>query len=162
MPLPRQSLSTATAVDRSIILNREGSDKVSSAIATMFNECGRTTVWPASHFSIDITVTQVRYFADALWAGLVPPFSNFFNAVILHYQMQALHLDPGSIILLPAFAFLCNALVGIAPSVDLFRLFISLRLVNGRQCSGCMSFQAVMTTAGFGIDFTLRTDARGF
>ena len=62
------SPSVAPTVDRSIILNQEGSDKVNSAIATIFNECGRTTVWPASHFSIDRIVTEVRYFADALWA----------------------------------------------------------------------------------------------
>ena len=82
---PRPSPSVAPAIDRSIILNWEGSDKVNSAIATIFNECGRMMVWPASHFSIDRIVTEVRYFADALWAGLVPPFSDFFNAVLSHY-----------------------------------------------------------------------------
>ena len=51
----------------------EGLGKVSLALATIFNECGRTTAWPASHFSIGRIVTEVPYFADALWAGLVPP-----------------------------------------------------------------------------------------
>ena len=78
---------TAPAVNQSIILNLEALGKVSSALATTFNECGRTTVWPASHFSIDRIATEVRYFADALWAGLVPPFSDFFNAVLSHYQI---------------------------------------------------------------------------
>ena len=63
----------------------EGLGKVSSALATIFNECGRTTAWPASHFSIDRIATEVPYLADALWAGLVPPFSDFFNAVLSHY-----------------------------------------------------------------------------
>ena len=115
VPSPRPSPSVAPAVDRSIILNREGSDKVSSAIATIFNECGRTTVWPASHFSIDRIVTEVRYFADALWAGLVPPFSDFFNAVLSHYQIHMIHLGPESITLLAVFAFICEAMMGIIP-----------------------------------------------
>ena len=74
VPSPRPSPSVAPAVDRSIIINREGSDKGNSAISIIFNECGRMTVWPASHFSIDRVVIEVRLFADALWAGLVPPF----------------------------------------------------------------------------------------
>ena len=71
MPLPRSPPPAAPAVDRSIIVNREGLGKVSSALATIFNECGRTTAWPASRFSIDRIITEVPYFVDALWAGLM-------------------------------------------------------------------------------------------
>ena len=99
----------------------EGLGKVSLALATIFNECGRTTAWPASHFSIDRIVTEVPYFADALWAGLVPPFSDFFNAVLSHYQIHMLHLSPESITLFSVFAFVCEAMVGIPPSVALLR-----------------------------------------
>ena len=120
----------APAVDRSIIVNREGLGKVSSALATIFNECGRTAAWPASHFSIDRIVTEVQYFADALWAGLVPPFSAFFNAVLSHYQIHMMHLGPESITLLAFFAFVCEAIVGIPPSVALLRHFFSLHLTN--------------------------------
>ena len=52
----------------------KGLAKVSLALATIFNECGRTTAWPAPHFSIDKIATEVPYFIDTLWAGLVPPF----------------------------------------------------------------------------------------
>ena len=86
-PSPCTPLTVAPAVDRSIILNLEALDKVRSALATIFNECGRTTVWTTSHVSLDKIVTEVRFFADALWAGLVPPFSAFFNAVLCHYQI---------------------------------------------------------------------------
>ena len=64
--------------------------------------------------------------------------------------------------LLAAFAFLCEAIVGVTPSVALFHHFFSLHLVDNRQCSGCVSFQAVAAQAGSGIDFTLRPDATGF
>ena len=118
-------------------------------------KCGRTTVWPASHFSIDRIVTEVRYFADALWAGLVPPFSNFFNAVFSHYQIHMMHLGPESITLLAVFTFVCEAMMGSPPSVALLRHFFSLRLIDPTQCSGCVSFIAAPETAASEIDFSL-------
>ena len=54
--------------------------------------------------------------------------------------------------LLAVFAFVCEAMVGIAPSVALLRHFFSLHLIDPRQSSGCLSFQAVAATAGGGID----------
>ena len=142
VPPPRSPSPAASAVDRSIILNREGLGKVSSALDTVFNECGRTTAWPASHFSIDRIVIEVQYFAEALWAGLVPPFSDFFNAVLSHYQIHMMHLGPESITLLAVFAFVCEAMMGIPPSIALLRHFFSLCLVDPTQCSGCVSFIA--------------------
>ena len=50
--------------------------------------------WPASRARIDRAATEVPFFIDALWAGLVPPFSAFFNAVLEHYQIHMLHIDP--------------------------------------------------------------------
>ena len=134
----------------------EGLVKVSLALATIFNECGKTTAWPASHFSIDSIVTEVPYFTDALWAGLVPPFSDFFNAVLSHYQIHMMHLGPESITLLSVFAFICKAMMGILPSVALLRHFFSLRLVDPTQCWVCVSFVAASETAASGIDFKAR------
>ena len=37
---------------------------------------------------------------SAIVAGLVPPFSEFFFSVLRHYDLQALHLHPNSILLL--------------------------------------------------------------
>ena len=72
-----------------------------------------------------------------------------------HYQIHMLHLDPQSVTLLAVFAFVCEAMAGIAPSVALLRHFFSLHLADPQQCSGCVSFQAVAATAGEGIDFEL-------
>src|SRR4051812_38116166 len=98
----------APAVGRSIILNLECLVKLSQALATAFNECGKTTAWPTYHFPTDRIITEVHYFADALWEGLVPPFSDFFNAVLTHYQIHMMHLGPESIALLSVFAFVCE------------------------------------------------------
>ena len=43
--------------------------------------------------------------------------------------------------------------MGIVPSVALFRHFFSLHLTDGRQCSGCVTFQAVAAMASSGINF---------
>ena len=104
--------------------------KVCPALASSFNEWGGTVAWPASRASIDRITTEVWIFVDALWAGLVPPFSAFFNAVLSHYQIHMLHLDPQSVALLAVFAFVCEAMVGIAPSVALLRHFFSLHLTD--------------------------------
>ena len=107
-------------------------------------------------------VIEVPIFIDALWAGLLPPFSAFFNAVLEHYQIHMLHLDPQSVSLLAVFAFLCEAIVGIAPSVALLHHFFSLHLTGARQSSGCVGFQAVAGTAGMGIDFELPSSVSEF
>src|SRR3954471_23930093 len=162
VPPPRPPPSVAPAVGRSIILNLECLDKLSPALATVFNECGRTMAWPMSRFPTDRIITEVQYFADALWADLVPPFSDFFNAVLSHYQIHMMHLGPESITLLSVFALVCEAMMGILPSVALLRHFFSLRLVDPTQCSACMSFIAVSETAASGIDFRLPPSAAGF
>ena len=161
-PSSRSPPAVAPAVDRSIILNPEALRKVRSALVTIFNESGRTTAWPASHASLNRIVTEVRFFADALWVGLVPSFSAFFNVVLSHYQIHMMHLGPQSITLLAVFAFVCEAMVGIPPSIALLRHFFSLRLTDPSQCSGCVSFQAVLETAASGVDFNLPPSARRF
>ena len=50
-----------------------------------------------------------------------------------------MYLDPQSITLLAVFAFVCEAMVGIAPSIALPGHFFSLRLTDPLQCSGCVS-----------------------
>ena len=103
-PLPSaySPLTIEPAVGRSRVLNQEAMGKVCPALASSFNEWGGTVAWPASRASIDRTATEVWFFVDALWAGLVPPFSAFFNAVISHYQIHMLHLDPQSVPFLPS------------------------------------------------------------
>ena len=163
-PLPTPSAPPAVkpALRRPLVLNDEAMDKVHPMLASCFNEWGETVACPASRTRIARAATEVPIFIDALWAGLIPPFSAFFNAVLEHYQIHMLHLDPQSATLLAVFALLCEAMVGIAPSVALFRHFFSLHLTDPRQSSGCVSFQAVAATAGAGIDFEIPPSTSDF
>jgi hypothetical protein len=143
------------------VLNSEGLDKVLPVLAAITNESGATPAWPASKRPADLAVTEIPIFIHALVAGLVPPFSDFFNAILSHYQILVLHLDPGSVTLLSTFAFLCEAMVGIIPSVALFRHFFSLQLVDARQRSGCVAFRAEAASSSI-FDFSLHPMAEGF
>ncbi|KAE8780199.1 hypothetical protein D1007_46688 [Hordeum vulgare] len=62
------------------------------------------------------------------------------TAILNHYGIQALHLQLNSIFLLSVFAFYYEALVGVRPSVALFRYFFSIRLQDGAHLSACVSF----------------------
>jgi hypothetical protein len=44
-----------------------------------------------------VTPTMYPFFIHFVYAGLVLPFFDFFWAVLEHYQIQALHLHPNSI-----------------------------------------------------------------
>ena len=70
-------------------------------------------------------------FVSAIIAGLVPPFSEFFFSVLRHYNLQALHLHPNSVLLLAIFAYYCEAHVGVKPSVALLRHYFSLQTSRG-------------------------------
>ena len=154
--------SFAPALSRSRVLNDEAMDKVRLMLASSFNEWGETVAWTASRTRMARALTEVPIFVEALWAGLIPPFSAFFNVVLEHYQIHMLHLDPQSVTLLAVFAFVCEAMVGIAPSVALLRHLFSLHLTGARQSSGCVGFQVMAATAGMGIDFQLPSSTSEF
>ncbi|KAE8813240.1 hypothetical protein D1007_09631 [Hordeum vulgare] len=98
----------------------------------------------------------------ALLAGVLSPFSSFLVVVLSHYQIHALHLDPRSFVLLSAFAFLCEAFVGVTPSVALLRHFFSLELVSKQQCFGCASLKAADALAPLALNAVLLSEAERF
>jgi hypothetical protein len=150
------------ALGRSTMVNVEGLSKVRPMTAATSNEWGATRIWLALCPTTELDATSAVLFLHTLFAGLLPPFSDFFNAVLSHYQVHALHLKPNSVLLLSAFAFLCEAFLGVTPSVVLFRHFFSLRLIMANQCSGCASFRIIDETVGDGIDMRLTKEAEGF
>ncbi|KAE8770440.1 hypothetical protein D1007_57802 [Hordeum vulgare] len=98
----------------------------------------------------------------ALLSGVLSPFSRFFIAVLPHSQIHALHLDPGSLVLLSAFGFLCEAFVGVTPSIALLFHFFSLELVSEEQCSGCASLKTANALIPGALDIELIPEAMGF
>ena len=71
----------------------------------------------------------------------MPPFSSFLEEILTFYQIQLLHLHPNSILILAIFAYLCEAYLGVMPSVPFFRSFYVLRNTAAGERSGCVSFR---------------------
>ena len=78
--------------------------KVRHALAADSNEGRATAVRPTSWQVREMSATEIPIYLHALLAGLIAPFTPFFNAMMSHYQIQLLHLDPRSVILLVVFA----------------------------------------------------------
>ncbi|KAE8816793.1 hypothetical protein D1007_05534 [Hordeum vulgare] len=126
------------------------------------NEWGATQIWPGSWPRRERVSRAVPLHFHALISGVLPPFSGFINAVLSHYQIHALHVDPRSLVLLFTFAFLWEAFVGITPSVALLRNFFSLEFISEVQCSGCASLRTVDATAPGVLYAELLPKAEGF
>ena len=80
------------------------------------------------------------FFYRSIIAGLVPPFSSLFMAVLDHYGIQPLHFRPDSYLLLSIFAFYCEGFLGVRPSVALLRCFCSLEEGSRERLAGCVFF----------------------
>ncbi|KAE8797040.1 hypothetical protein D1007_27826 [Hordeum vulgare] len=124
-------------LERSTVVNVEGLKKVRLVVAADSNEWGR-------HPDLaGLMASEGECVPRGSSPFTCPPFwctaailSGFLDAVFSHYEIHALHLDPCSLVLLSAFAFLCEAFVGVTPSVALLRHFFSLELISEVQCSG--------------------------
>ena len=113
-------------------------DKARRRAATQTNEHGVTDMRLAGS---EPGEGYYPIFLHCLYAGLVPPFSPFLLAILEAYQIQLLHLHPNSILILSIFAYLCEAYIGIRPSVQLFRHFYSLRSSAPGEQTRCVSFR---------------------
>jgi hypothetical protein len=75
-----------------------------------------------------------------LVAGMVSPMSLFLHATLSMYGVVLAHLHPNALLTLAIFQYLCEAFVGLRPSVALFRVFFEARLDASGAISYCLSF----------------------
>ena len=99
-----------------------------------------TVVHPGMALSPTLPENAYLFFCRSVIAGLVPPFSPFFMVVLDHYGIQPLHLRPDSYLLLSIFAFYCEGLLGVKPSVALLRCFIALEEREEGRLASYVSF----------------------
>ena len=81
--------------------------RVRHLAAASTNEHGATEMRPSGS---RLAEGFYRIFLHTLYAGLVPPFSDFLLAILEVYQIQLLHLHPNSILILAIFAHFCEVL----------------------------------------------------
>ena len=105
-------------------VNDKALAKVRFLVADRTNEHGATALKPAAHGKCPRGFFPV--FQHCVVAELVPVFSPFLEAVLAFYQIQLLHLHPNSVLILAVFAYLCEAYLGLEPTVGLFWCFYAL------------------------------------
>jgi hypothetical protein len=67
------------------------------------------------------TRLDMRIFACFLMAGMEPLLLSFLCAILEEYGLLLSQLHPNSLLALSIFQYLCEAFVGVNPSVALFR-----------------------------------------
>ena len=65
------------------------------------------------------------------------PASNFFRSFLEFYGLQLHHLTPNMVVLLSAFVTLCEGLIDVLPTIELWREFFYSKL--GTQAAGVPS-----------------------
>jgi hypothetical protein len=75
------------------------------------------------------SVTTLTY----LKLGIVPPYSDFFGAVLQYHRIRLLHLTPNSMAQIPLFAYLSEQFLGVPPCLELFRAFYSCRFKGKKK-----------------------------
>ncbi|KAE8811756.1 hypothetical protein D1007_11563 [Hordeum vulgare] len=150
------------ALGRSTVLNRKGLDKILPMVTADSNEWGPTKILPASTPLAEIFATSAALHFRALFSDCFPHSSEFFNVVLVHYEIHALHLDLRFVLLLSSFTFFYVVCMGDPPSVALFRHFFSLWLTALDQRYMCVFFRAVDGTASECINMRMNRIGEGF
>jgi hypothetical protein len=104
------------------------------------NERGSTILAHVSE-AVGREARDARVFLCFLVAGMVPPMSLFLHAALSTYSVVLAHLHPNTLLTLASFHYLCEAFVGVRPSVALFCIFFEAHLDAGGAISGCLSFR---------------------
>ena len=73
-------------------------------------------------------------FRSHLMRGLGLPASGFFRSFLEFHSLQPHHLTPNSVVLLFAFATLCEGFLGVLPTIELWGEFFQSKL--GTQVAG--------------------------
>ena len=88
-------------------------------IAGQVSEAGATVLKDASTLESSVDSHDVPIFDVFILAGVVPPMSEFYHAVIATYALHLLHLHPHAVALLAIFQHFCEGFVGVIPTVAL-------------------------------------------
>jgi hypothetical protein len=143
-------------------INENGLAKARPLLASTHFEGGATEIWPGTRPRCDLGPTVIPVVFHSLFAGLVSPFSDFLFAILEHYEICLLHLHHNSILVLALFMYLCEAFLGVMPSVVLFRTFYSLRISSGNHCFGGASFHIDDEMGKFLIDMKISKKVENF
>ena len=121
-------------------LQEEATRLARNSTARAANEHGESVVLSADTPANACTPLDIPIFQCFIRAGLVPPMSPFLRAVLEKYGLCLAQLHPSAVVTLAFFQHLCEAFVGVTPSVALFRHFFVPRVEAGDPTSGSVRF----------------------
>ncbi|KAE8810975.1 hypothetical protein D1007_12333 [Hordeum vulgare] len=101
---PASVATTWPALMPSRVSKAKDLDLVLLFVARNTHEGGGTAIWPGSTVRGSLVRPAYPFLLHSVYARLVLPFSDFFYAILSHYQIRDLHIQPNSI-LLAIFAF---------------------------------------------------------
>jgi hypothetical protein len=151
---PKTRGGSAPILPESRLNNEEGLGKLRNALVPAGRR-GANVVRPAT-FPPNPRVNETVMLSSFALAGLIPPFSAFFLAVLEDFNVHLLHLAPNSVMMLAVFAHLCEMFVGVMPSVALFRHYYALRPTGRKEVVGSCCFRLRDGVADQYISQTLR------
>jgi hypothetical protein len=70
---------------------------------------------------------EIVLFISFVQAGLCLPASTFLHRFLHYFDISLNHLIPNAVLHLSVFVHLCEAFIGIVPSISLFRFFFRLK-----------------------------------
>jgi hypothetical protein len=135
--------SFSEALPKSRMLNQESLGRLRDTLGWL-DPAYSKRLKPAVHPPEAPKVERGEYivFYGHTQMGLTFPLSTFFKAVLDFYGIKVNDLTPNSILMLSTFVYLCEAFVGVAPTVTLWRHFFVLRAARGKaRIFGGFSFQ---------------------
>jgi hypothetical protein len=118
----------------------QGLEQLAGYVADESNERALTILAHASR-AVDREPRDVRVFFCFLVMEMIPLMLLFLHVALPTYGMVLVHLHPSALLTLVIFQYLCEAFVGVRPSMPLFRVFFEAHLDTGGALFGCLSFQ---------------------
>ena len=129
---------TQATFSPSIFSMAESATEALSSLEEDFFDALSMIARPATEESVE---GDAVIFHDFCVAGLIPPFSEFFMAVLETYGLHMLHLHPNAVVILSLFAYACEAYIGVPPPIALFHHFFVPHMGRSRWVSGCITFK---------------------
>lgn len=126
---------------KSHYLNVDAVDEVRFLLAGLHHNGGHTEVRPTMG---DPAEDETPLFINFIMVGLVPPFLNFFYAVMESYALRLLQIHPNSILVLSIFAHLCEMFIEVMSHVALFRRFYYPRITEPKEFLGASPSASAM------------------
>ncbi|XP_066329795.1 uncharacterized protein [Miscanthus floridulus] len=108
---------------------------------------------PGEHRVLALGPGEIVLFVSFVRAGLCLPASVFLHQFLRYFGVSLNHLTPNAVLHLSVFVHLCEAFLGIPPSLSLFRFFFRLKPQPRREETSVLGGCGIQFRQGLKIKF---------